>query len=476
MTGAGADAVIVGSGPNGLAAAVALAQAGLRVTVIEAADTIGGGTRTAELTLPGLQHDICSAIHPFALASPYLSSLPLHEHGLVWRWPEVDLAHPLDDGTAGVLLRSLDRTAEGLGEDGPRWRSLFGPLVRRFDDIVPDVLGPVLSAPSHPLGMAAFGLRAGFPATWLARLLRTEPARALFTGCAAHMFRPLGGPATSAVGVTLIAAGHRHGWPVAEGGSAAITRALASLLESLGGTVVTGTPINALTDLPASQVTLFDVTPTAFASIAGDRLSARRTRTLRRWRYGPAAFKLDLAVRGGVPWAADAARRAGTVHVGGTTAEIVEAEAEVARGRMPDRPFVLVGQQYVADPTRSVGDTHPVWAYAHVPHGYRGDATERILAQLERFAPGVRDRVVAMHTMTPADYEAYNPNYVGGDISTGLNTLGQLVARPVRGPHPYATGVPGMFLCSAATPPGPGVHGMCGFHAARSALKYLGRQ
>lgn len=470
------DAVVVGAGPNGLAGAVMLAQAGLRVTVLEAADTIGGGTRTAELTVPGLKHDICSAIHPFAVGSPYLSSLPLHEHGLTWRWPEVDVAHPLDDGTAGALYRSLDETVAGLGVDGPRWRSVFGPLVRRFDDLATDVLGPVVGVPKHPLGAASFGLRAGLPATVLARWFRTEQARALWAGCAAHIYRPLTGPLTSSVGAVLIAGGHRYGWPVAEGGSAAITRALASLLESLGGTVVTGTTVTSLADLPAADVTLFDTTPNAFAEIVADRLPARSSRTLRRWKFGPAAFKVDLAVRGGVPWTAETARRAGTVHVGGSLAEMVAAEALVARGVMPDRPFVLVGQQHLADPTRSVGDLHPVWAYAHVPHGFAGDATDALLDQVERFAPGFRSRVEAVHTMTPADYEAYNPNYVGGDIATGLNSATQLVARPVLSANPYATGVPGMFLCSAATPPGAGVHGMCGFHAASSALAYLARQ
>jgi len=469
-------AVVVGSGPNGLAAAVALAQAGLRVTVLEAADTIGGGTRTAELTLPGLKHDVCSAIHPFAVGSPYLASLPLQEHGLVWRWPEVDVAHPLDDGTAGVLLRSIDDTAAGLGPDGPRWRALFGPLTRRFDVLAPQVLGPVLSVPRHPFAMAAFGLRAAMPATVVACAFRTEQARALWAGCAAHVYRPLTGPLTSAVGVALVAGGHRHGWPVAEGGSAAITRALASLLESLGGTVVTGTTVRSLDDLPPAEVVLFDTSPTAFAEIAGDRVPAPRAKALRRWRYGPAAFKVDLAVRGGVPWTAEAARRAGTVHLGGTAAEVARAEAEVAAGRMPERPFVLVGQQHLADPTRSAGDVHPVWAYAHVPHAWQGDVTEQLLGQVERFAPGFRERVVGSHVMTPADYEAYNANYVGGDIATGLNSARQIVARPVLSTDPYATGVPGLFLCSAATPPGAGVHGMCGFHAARSALSWLGRQ
>ena len=468
-------AVVVGSGPNGLAAAVALAQRGHQVTVLEAQDQIGGGTRTAELTLPGLQHDVCSAVHPFGVSSPYLSSLPLADHGLVWRWPEVDLAHPLDDGTAAVMLRSIADTAAGLGADGDRWRQMFGPLVEGFDDLVTDVLGPLLRVPSHPLLMAKFGLRAGLPATVLVRRFAAEPARALFAGSAAHAFRPLNRPATAGVGVMLVAAGHRYGWPVAEGGSQAITSALASLLRSLGGTVETGVTVRSLADLPRWDVVLFDTTPAALADIAGDRLPSRRARAYRRFRYGPGAYKVDLAVRGGIPWTAEACRRAGTVHVGGTTSDIASAEAAVSSGTMPPRPFVLVGQQHVADPTRSVGDVHPVWAYAHVPHGHRGDVTEALLDQLERFAPGTRERVVGSHVMTPADLAAYNANDVGGDIAGGENSLLQLVARPVLARDPYSTGIPGVFLCSASTPPGAGVHGMCGWHAAGRAAAHLER-
>ncbi|GAA1770394.1 NAD(P)/FAD-dependent oxidoreductase [Nocardioides hankookensis] len=460
------DAVVVGSGPNGLAAAVTLAQRGLSVTVLEARDTIGGGTRTEELTVPGVLHDVCSAIHPFGVGSPFLSSLPLTEHGLVWRWPEVDVAHPLDDGTAGVLRGSVEETAAGLGADADRWRGVFGPLVERYDALADEALGPIVHVPSHPVMLARFGLRAGLPAAVLARRFRTEPARALFGGCAAHVSRPLDRPLTSAVGAMLIVAGHRHGWPVAEGGSRAITDALASLLRSLGGTIETGVEVTAMAELPPSRVRLFDTTPTAFAEIAGLEPP--------RWRYGCSAYKLDLAVEGGVPWTAEAARRAGTVHLGGTFAEIARAEAEVARGRMPERPYVLVGQQYLADPTRSAGDVHPVWAYAHVPHGYAGDATDAVLAQLERFAPGVRERIVATHVTDPAGFAAYNANYVGGDIAAGATTVRQLVARP-RLTDPYATAVPGAYLCSASTPPGPGVHGMCGHRAALRALDDLSR-
>ncbi|MGB0100168.1 MAG: NAD(P)/FAD-dependent oxidoreductase [Nocardioides sp.] len=457
------DAVVVGSGPNGLAAAVTLAQQGLAVTVLEAHDEIGGGTRTAELTVPGVLHDVCSAVHPLGIGSPYLASLPLADHGLVWRWPEVDLAHPLDDGTAGVLLRDLDATAEGLGVDGDRWRSAFGPLAARFDDLAPEFLGPVVHLPRRPVLLGRFGLRAALPATVLARWFRTDAARALFAGCAAHIYRPLNRPTTAGIGTALIAAGHRHGWPVAEGGSRAVSDALASLLLSLGGQIRTGVLVRSLADLPDARIAMFDTTPTAFADIAG--------RPRPRWRYGPGAHKLDLAVRGGVPWTAEACRRAGTVHVGGTLEEIVDAERTVHRGRLPERPFVLVAQQYLADPTRSAGDVHPLWAYAHVPHGYDGDPTELVLDQLERFAPGLRERIVGQHVTSPAGFEAYNPNYVGGDIAAGAVSVRQLVRRA-----PYATGVPGAYLCSASTAPGAGVHGMCGHHAARRALEDLTRR
>jgi phytoene dehydrogenase-like protein len=473
MSAAVVDAVIVGSGPNGLAAAITLAQHGLSVTVLEAADEIGGGTRTKELTVPGVLHDVCAAVHPFGVASPFLVSLPLAEHGLRWRWPEIDLAHPLDDGSAGVLWQSLDATADRLGRDGKAWRRTFAPLVAGFDELAPDVLGPMVRIPTHPLRMAGFGLRAGLPATVMNRQFATEHARALFTGCAAHILRPLNRPATASVGTMMIAAGHRHGWPVAEGGTRAITDALASLLRSLGGTIETGVNVTSLAQLPEAAVTMFDTAPGAFAQIAGERLPRRRGRAYRRFRHGPAAFKLDFAVEGDIPWTAEACRKAGTVHLGGSAAEIATVEADVCRGVMPDRPFVLVGQQYLADPTRSSGDTHPVWAYAHVPHGYTGDATSAIIGQIERFAPGFGDRIVGMHTMGPADYQAYNPNYVGGDIATGANSVRQLVARPRLGVNPYATAIPGMYLCSAATPPGAGVHGMCGNQAARRALTYL---
>ena len=467
-----ADAVVVGSGPNGLAAAITLAQRGLAVRVLEAAGTIGGGARTAELTVPGVRHDVCSAIHPLGAASPFMASLSLADYGLQWRWPEVDLAHPLDGDRAAVMVRSLPDTAAALALDGDAWRGTFGPIAARLEDLVDDLFGPLVRAPKHPGSLARFGLRAGLPATVLARRFRTEAARALFTGCAAHVARPLTRPATAAAGALLIAAGHRVGWPVAAGGSQAIADALAGLLTGLGGKIETGARVSTLADVGPTRVTLFDTSLRDFLRIAGNRLPAGPRRALTRWRYGPGAFKLDLAVEGGVPWLAEACRRAGTVHVGGRLEEISAAEADVHRGRVPERPFVLVGQQYLCDPRRSWRDIHPVWAYTHVPNGYRGDASDAILGQLERFAPGLRERIVGRHVTTAAAYEDYDANLVGGDIAGGANDVRQMLIRPRLTADPYATGIPGVYLCSAATPPGPGVHGMCGHHAALRALRY----
>ena len=467
------NAVVVGAGPNGLAAAVALARAGLRVEVLEAEDTIGGGTRTSELTGDGTLHDHCSAVHPMAAASPFLRSLDLHEHGLEWCWPEVDLAHPLDDGTTGVLLRSLDATAAGLGLDGAAWKRIFGRPSRGFEALNEDLVEPVLHVPRHPLRLARFGIPALVPATVLARSFETPQARALFGGVAAHALSPLTTPMSSAVGMALTTACHAWGWPVARGGSRAITDALASKLASLGGTVQTGVRVRSVQDLPSADAVVFDLAPRAVAAITGDRLAPRVARAYRRYRHGPGAFKVDLAVRGGVPWTSESARRAGTVHVMGTLEEQVAAERDINRGVMPERPCVLVAQQYLADPSRSNGDLHPVWSYAHVPSGYDGDATEAVLSQIERFAPGVRERIEGMSVRSPADLEAGNANYVGGDIITGANTPLQLAARPRLALDPYATGIPGMYICSAATPPGAGVHGMNGHNAARSALRHL---
>ncbi|MFI9803119.1 phytoene desaturase family protein [Streptomyces sp. NPDC052301] len=469
------DAIVVGAGPNGLAAAVALAQRGLKVTVLEAADEIGGGTRSSELTLPGLLHDHCSAVHPLGVGSPFLRTLGLERYGVDWAWPEVDLAHPLDGGRAGVLLRSMERTVRGLGVDGAAWQRLFAPLADDFDALTEDVLRPVPHLPAHPVALARFGLRALQPATAVARRWRTEEARALFAGAAAHLMYSLTGPAGSAVGLMLVGAAHRFGWPVARGGSRTITDALAALLGRLGGTVETGVRVDSLAELAPARIVMLDTTPGAAARICGDWLPGRVRRAYRGWRHGPAAFKVDLAVQDGIPWTHDACRRAGTVHLGGTLEEVVRTEAQTAAGRMPERPFVLVGQQYLADPGRSRGDIHPVWAYAHVPHGHPGDATEAVLRQIERFAPGVRERIVGLSARSATELARYNANFVGGDIVAGANTARQVALRPRMSLDPYSTGIPGVYLCSAATPPGAGVHGMCGANAARSALRYLDR-
>lgn len=469
------EGVVVGAGPNGLAAAVTLALRGVRVTVYEAADTIGGGTRTTERLAPGLLHDDCSAVHPMGVASPFFRSLDLAAHGLEWCYPEIDLAHPLDDAVAAVFVRSLEQTAGRLGPDGRAWAKLFGPIADRFDDIAAEVLRPIAHLPRHPIALAGFGIGALAPATLTARRWHTDQARALFAGVAAHAYYPLTRPTTAAAGLLMLGAGHRYGWPVAKGGSRAVTDALASLLRAHGGRIETGRRVRSLGELPRADVTLLDLSPTGVADLAGDVLPGRVARAYRRFRYGPAAFKLDLAVEGGVPWRDPACRRAGTVHVGGTLEEITAAERDVHRGRMPERPFVLVAQQYLADPSRSAGDVHPVWTYAHVPHGYPGDATEAILRQLERFAPGVRDRIVGAFARSATEMPRYNPNYVGGDIASGANDPVQMLSRPRIALDPYSTGIPGVYICSASTPPGGGVHGMGGHNAALSALRMLQR-
>lgn len=467
-------ATVVGSGPNGLVAAAVLARAGVEVTVLEAADEIGGGTRTVEAIVPGLLVDHCSAVHPMAVGSPVLAELGLDRHGLRWRLPEVDCAHPLDDGDAGVLLRSVTDTAAGLGADGPLWCALFGSPSRNYDALSQDFLGPLLRFPGHPLLLARFGAPTVLPAELLARAFRTERGRALFLGTAAHAFRPLNRPLSSAIGMGILTAGHRYGWGVAQGGSRAISVALATVLAGHGAKIETGVHVRSADELGDPDVVVWDVGPDRLPQLLGDRLPPRAARAYRRFRYGPAAFKVDYAVQGGIPWASPGARRAGTVHVAGSAAETALVEREVRAGRMPERPFVLVGQQYLADPTRSVGDVHPVYAYAHVPYGYTGDATAAITAQIERFAPGFRERVVGTLVTDPATF-AGNPNFVGGNILTGAKDLRQLVLGPRTTLQPYDTGAPGHFLCSAATPPGPGAHGMCGAHAARRALAHLGR-
>lgn len=463
------SAIIVGAGPNGLAAAVRLARAGVDVTVLEAADTIGGGTRSD--VRDGLVHDQCSAFHPIVAGSPYLSGIDLAAHGLRWLQPEVDCAHPLDDGTAGVMYRSVERTVEALGDE--RWRTLFGRLTERCDDLLADATQPVVRVPRHPLLMARFGAIAGLPATSVTRLLRTDAAKALWAGVAAHAFHRLDRPLASAVGAMLVVAGHAQGWIVAEGGSQRIADALVAELAQHGGRVETGTPVTSVDDLPPHDLLLLDVSPSIAADILGDRLPTRVASAYRRYRHGPGAFKVDFAIDGDVPWTSPAARRAGTVHLGGSADEVVAGELAVHRGTMPEHPFVLVGQQYLADPSRSAGDVHPLWTYAHVPHGYTGDATEAIITQIERFAPGFRDRVVSTAVRSTTEMSVYNRNYVGGDIIGGASTPRQLLFRPRIAIDPYSTGVPGTYLCSASTPPGAGAHGMCGANAAARALAGL---
>ncbi len=466
---------VVGGGPNGLAAAITLAQAGVDVTLLEASKTVGGGVRSYEGIVPGLIHDHCAAIHPMAVGSPFLVGLDLERHGLRWLSAELDCVHPLDSGDAGVLHRSVEDTAAGMGVDGAVWRALFASSVAHFDDLTEDIMGPLLRFPHHPFRMARFGAPTVLPAAVVARAFRTPTARALWGGIAAHTFRPLDQPLTSAIGLGIGAAGHRYGWQVAEGGSGSIIAALETTLVELGGAVETGVRIDRAEQLPDADVTLFDLDPRSVARILGDRLPRRAARGLERFRYGPGAFKVDFAVDGGVPWTNPDAHRAGTVHLGGEFAEVAANERAIHVGRMPERPFVLVGQQYLADPTRSVGDIHPVWSYAHVPNGYAGDATEAIITQIERFAPGFRDRIVGTSVCSTAEMPHYNSNFVGGDINTGAKDPVQLVFGPRVTLEPYSLGIAGMYICSAATPPGPAAHGMCGANAAQRALKALRR-
>ncbi|HEY6959218.1 MAG TPA: NAD(P)/FAD-dependent oxidoreductase [Candidatus Limnocylindria bacterium] len=465
------DAIVVGSGPNGLAAAITLARSGRSVTVYEANDTIGGGTRSAELTLPGFVHDVCSAFHPMAAASPFFRTLPLAEHGLEWVHPSAPLAHPLDDGTAVFLERSVDDTARGLGRDGDAYASLVGPLAASWDDLYREVLGPIVHPPRHPVLLARFGLAAMLPANLLVRRFHEERARALVAGIAAHSFLPLEHPFASAFALMLAVAGHAVGWPVARGGSGAIARALASLLRSLGGVVVTGRRVQQMSDVATARAYLFDTAPAQLDLIAGDRLAPSFRRAIRRYRRGPGVFKVDYALDGPIPWRAKECLRAGTVHLGGTYEEIAASERAVWRGREPERPFILVGQQSLFDPTRAPGGKQTVWAYCHVPNGSTVDMTGRIEAQLERFAPGFRERILARHVTTPADIERGNAADLGGDITNGSHAGLQLLMRPRIALDPYATSARDIYLCSAATPPGGGVHGMCGYHAARSALR-----
>lgn len=465
------DAVVVGAGPNGLAAAITLARAGRSVLLLEAEERLGGGARSAELTRPGFVHDVCSAVHPMGVASPFFRTLPLGERGLEWVHPPVPLAHPLDDGTAVLLERSVEATGEALAGDGAAYRRLMAPLVSGWDDLAAQLLGP-LRFPRHPLLLGRFGLRAIRSARGLARgAFRGEAARVLFGGLAAHSILPLERPLTASFGLLLGAAAHAVGWPVARGGSQAIADALASSLRSLGGEIVTGTRVSSIDEVPPARAVLLDVTPRQVVDIAGHRLPAGYRRRLERFRYGPGVFKVDYALDGPVPWKAEGCTRAGTVHLGGTLAEIAASERAVARGEHPERPYVLVAQQSLFDATRAPEGKHTLWAYCHVPNSSTVDMTERVEAQIERFAPGFRDRVLARSVMSPAELERFNANHVGGDIAGGAHDGLQLFARPALRLVPYATPAEGIFICSSSTPPGAGVHGMCGYFAARAALR-----
>lgn len=475
MSDAVADAVVVGSGPNGLAAAVTLAQAGLSVLVLEGADEIGGGTRTAELTLPGFRHDVCSGCHPMGALSPFFRTLPLEQHGLEWVHPSISVAHPLDDQPAVTLRASVEETARDLGPDAARYARLVAPFLRDPHGLLGDVLGPP-GLPRHPILMLRFGLQAIRSAVGLARgRFSGERARALFGGCAGHSILPLDRALTAALGVMFCVLGHVEPWPVARGGSAAITRALEGLLRSLGGRVETGRMVRSLGDLPRARVYLFDTSPAQLASIAGPILPPGYVRRLGRYRYGPGVFKLDWALDGPIPWRDPAVLQASTVHVGGTLDEIAAAEAAVWRGETPERPFVMLLQQSQIDPTRAPPGKHTGYAYCHVPAGSTADLTDVVERQVERFAPGFRDRILARHAMTPADFERHNASLVGGAITGGVADLGQLFTRPVARLDPYTTPNPHLYLCSHSTPPGGGVHGMCGHNAARSVLRRIDR-
>ena len=470
------DAVIIGAGPNGLAAAITIARTGRSVLVFEAKETIGGGCRSAELTLPGFTHDLCSAIHPGALASPFFCTLPLERYGLEWIYPEISLAHPLDNGTAALLDRSLERTAESLGQDGTAYKQLMGPLVENWQTIIDAFYGPLRPPTilSHPFKLAQFGLPALRTASGLARSqFKGSPARAIFAGVSGHSMLPLETPGTAAAGLLLSLLAHAVGWPFPRGGSQKIVDALAAYLRDLGGEIVTGVEVKSLDALPPAGVVLCDITPRQLLRLAGPRLSGLYKRQLQRYRYGMGVFKLDLALDGPIPWSAKACGRAGTVHVGGTLAEIAKAERTVWKGEHPEQPFVLLAQQSLFDDTRAPEGKQVAWTYCHVPNGSDIDMSERIEAQIERFAPGFRERILARHSTNAREMEHYNANYIGGDINGGVQDLTQMFTRPTISPNPYTTSDKSLYICSSSTPPGGGVHGMCGYFAARAALQHL---
>ena len=464
------DAVVVGAGPNGLTAAAVLGLAGLSVTVFEAHDSIGGGCRTASLTLPGFHHDLCAAIHPMGVVSPVFQRLRLTEHGVSWLSAKTPLAHPLDDGRVAILSRRLDDMAETLDRDGERWVRLLRPFVERHREFFSDILRPV-RLPRHPGLMARFGWFGLRSCEQLQQLFAGAPARALLAGCAAHSFLPLSAPGSASFGIVLAIAGHAVDWPCAEGGSQQIVEALASLVRAHGGAIHTSSPVRSLGELPRARAVLFDVTPRQLAAIAGDALSHSYRRALRRFVYGPGAFKIDYALAEPIPWKSAGCAAAAAVHLGGTAEEIALSEAAPAAGAFADAPFVLVAQQSHMDGSRAPRPRHTGWAYCHVPHGADVDMTSRIENQIERFAPGFRDVILARHVTTPHGLQAHNPNMIGGDIGGGANSLRQFLLRPTARWNPYTTPNPRLFLCSSSTPPGGGVHGMCGYWAARTVLR-----
>lgn len=464
------DAVVVGSGPNGFAAAITLQQRGLQVLLLEAKDTVGGGMRTLPLTQPEYRHDVCSAIHPMGVASPFFKDLPLHNFGLEYIHPAVLAAHPFDDGTAGALYRSLADTATGMGADGAAYRALMEPLVARWPRIDSQILGPLLRWPQHPVALAHFGAKALQSGKRIASRFRGHVARGIWAGMVAHSMIPLEALTSASVGLVLGIAGHRGGWPIPKGGSQSIANALGSYFTSLGGDIQTGVEIKKLTDVPDAKAVLFDVSPRQLLDICGDRLSPLYRWQLSRHRYGMGVFKVDWTLSEAVPFTAPEARRAGTVHLGGTLEEIATSERQAWHGRIPEKPFILFAQQSVFDPTRAPQGRHTGWAYCHVPHGSDVDMTQAITSQIERFAPGFRDTILETHTMNATEMQGYNPNYVGGDINGGVMNIRQLINRPALRFSPYRTSAKGLYLCSASTPPGGGVHGMSGYHAAMQAL------
>ncbi len=464
------DAVVVGSGPNGLAAAILLQQQGLRVLIIEGKNNIGGGLRTAELTLPGFKHDICSAIHPLGVNSPFLKTLPLAEFGLEYIFPDIAAAHPLDGGTAAMLTHSVNDTARHLGVDEQAYLKLVQPLLKTWDVIAPDVLGP-LHWPKHPLAMAQFGIKALPPASILAKTFAGTPARALIAGMAAHAIQPLGNLTTAAIAMVLLVQGHLKGWPLPKGGSQQIANAMAAYFKSIGGQIETGIFISNMSQLPSAQAVLFDVTPRQLLQIAGHRFSWIYQKQLARYRYGMGVFKIDWALNEPVPFTAPECRRAGTLHLGGSFEQIASSELSTSKGNHPEHPFVLFAQQSLFDSSRAPDGKHTAWAYCHVPHGSERNMTDIIENQVERFAPGFKQCIIGRSTMNTRQMEEYNPNYMGGDINGGQLDITQLFTRPALRWSPYRTSANGLYICSSSTPPGGGVHGMCGYYAAKRALK-----